>query len=245
LLRGIFRASEDHLHKDHDIHDPLAIYRALLKAQSANHELFLWQESAEHFYKFPTKIIKVDREGHQLKLKIALEYIGMVEQLWGLDNVSFYLPNGSFYLKLIFKRITPNGELLTTFPQEMIFFDRRSAPRFHPEKLIKIEFKSTSFKTHKNCYDFSRGGFSVIYTKSEQSAFELGQKISQLKITYDDLVVTCSAVVQELTPIKPFVFENIPYGYKKVSFRFVELNQDQKQKIASIIGHHLGIFRVS
>lgn len=233
------------MHKDHDISEPLAIYRTLLKAQSANHELFLWQESDEHFFKFPTKILKVDREGQILKLKIPQEYIGMIEQLWGLKEVSFYLPNGSYHLNLIFKRITPNGELLTSFPKEMIFFDRRSAPRFHPEKLIKIEFKSTGFKTHKNCYDFSRGGFSVIYTKSEQSAFELGQKIAQLKITYDDLVVLCSAVVQELTPIKPFVFENIPYGYKKVSFRFVELNQDQKQKIAMIIGHHLGIFRVT
>ncbi|GAB4021783.1 MAG: hypothetical protein Fur0010_24880 [Bdellovibrio sp.] len=227
-----------------DKNDSMSIYRVLVNAKEASVPLLLWHEEGEHFYKIPLKIMAVDREKSRIEVQVQFEHLDTIEKLWSLKSIRFYLSNGSYFFSAYFEKLLESGKLYLSFPLHLKFFDRRNTPRFHPEKLIKVEIVKEGLKFYKNCYDFSRGGFSIVFSKSENSAFTLGERIPQANIHYDEEVYHFPVIVQEITSIKPFVFENIPYGHRKISFQFSKLNSEQKKDLALIIGHHMGIFPV-
>ncbi|MBT3584090.1 MAG: hypothetical protein HN509_04230 [Halobacteriovoraceae bacterium] len=222
-----------------DVTSPIEILKKLTDSKNQGGKVQLWDGTNQHLSKTPMLLNQIKTDDDTLLFRPQEESLIILEDL--LKERSFlniYLPQGSYLFQVRWKHHDRNGNVGTYFPDLLRFIERRTSDRLYPERFIKIKFK----EQQKSCYDLSVEGLSVVFTKSEISDLSVGDKFPAV-LLYDALEINLNLEVTTVTKIKPFIFENLPYGHKKMGLKITELKPKDAKKLDALLNFHKEAFQ--
>lgn len=126
--------------------------------------------------------------------------------------------------------------LILNFPEGIVEFDRRETKRVLLGNPIIVNVSTDLKKYRKNVYDLGEGGFSILFGKTEVVDFVEKKTLSNclFYLGRNELAFDCEVV--KVFSIKPYEFENFPYGGTRVSFKFVNLHENIRNVILLYMG---------
>lgn len=157
------------------------------------------------------------------------------EVLGKSSQVKVYVPQGSYYFFSHIVEKGKNGKFYIKFPEALFLKERRSHSREYRLENLKVNLSFRGQLLRKNCYDIGQGGFSVILNKMEKINFIEGEDLDFADFLLMDIKLKFQAVVSQIIEIRPFIFEHIPYGQKKVSFEFKKMSKDKLLLLESML----------
>lgn len=129
-------------------------------------------------------------------------------------------------------------QVLFNYPNEIIQYERRKTPRVQLSQPIVVNIKLT-FKTYrKNVFDLGEGGFSIIFIKSESVRLEEKMVIPNISFFIGKTKIVLDCEVAKVFSIKPYEFENFPYGGTRVSFKYLNLTKENLKEIATYMQNY-------
>lgn len=196
-------------------------------------QIFLWKLKQGNLITLPCTIIGKDQ--FHLKLEISPIYTSHLESfVGGSGQLNFISPQECLMWKCEYRQVTQETqslELHISIPKDEYFYDRREFARYEflGEKIFSIKRGDKVLK--KQCHDISAGGFSVLMSSQEEPFF----KGEGFELLISDKPPGLKLKMTALKKMKPFELEKNPYALARVSFEFIEINEEWKKSIESFI----------
>ena len=219
------------------------VYKKLSMAKSQQTPLIAWLSNDSGVISAEFLLYQVDQVQGQLELKVLPDSFVYLEDLIRKGKeIKIYMPQGSYFFFTKVLEVKPDGKVSIGFPEVLFFKERRQSDRANPSKRLRVHFSINNKKFNKNCYDLSVGGFSVVFNHTEQSGFEEKDPVEWVEFEFDGQRIKLNAVLSKVVKIKPFVFENIPYGQKKVSFEFKAMSKPKVTELEKLVHYMQKIY---
>ncbi len=196
-------------------------------------QVYLWKLKQGNLQTLPCLLVGKDQ--FHLKLEISPFYISHLESfIGGSGQLNFISHQECLMWKSEYRQVSQakeNLELLISIPTNDIFYERREFARYEflAEKTFSIKKGDKIVK--KQCHDISAGGFSVLMTSQEETFF----KGEGFELLTSEKAPALKLKLTALKKMKPFELEKNPYALARVSFEFVDINDEWKKSIESFI----------
>lgn len=203
------------------------------RAQDA--KVYAWYILGNHVLWAEVRIQNLVRNKRELVFTVSESSAVFLEEIIsGRGKINLYLESAKLVFRCALKEFTEEGKLVLTYPDHYFVEDRRESSRTYLENSVKLKIQTKDKTLHRDCYDLGDGGLSFVISNQETTPFSLEDKLKvQMTLGEDSFVLNCE-VVSKIT-IHPFKFENTPYGGKKISIRYIDLDEKIKGKILKYI----------
>ena len=215
--------------------DERKVVKGIKKRRS---DLFLLSFVAGTLQKCPIKFQLDLPYKKQLQFSVPLVFIKQFEQnLKSKGTSTFFLDSmGCMFKAKINSFDSRTGTLWTSYPRDIAFQERRQKDRFilHRDMTFLYNMDEGGV-VNKKVYDISEGGFSLAFSQMERFRVEEGELLRNVFFQYGASVQYIDVKVLRILKPTPFELESMPY-VNRVSFTFVNMDEDQKLFVESIIG---------
>jgi len=212
------------------------IKQTLISCQKEQLQVFSWAMNSTQIVKAELKIKLIDVKTKKIHLvpdPKSKPYLD--DMISGFGRLHLIIPELSFIFDCELQQYNDDGVLVVTFPKYYRFYERRRFERIDPFIPIKVELKWKDKILQKDCLDIGVGGFSLVFSKTENIPFKKGDEIEEITITRIADKNKAKVKVANILKLKPFTLENCPYGGTRVSFSFVEPSKKLTTSILTII----------
>lgn len=223
--------------------DPLVLLDIIRDINNHNDELIIYDYISEEEKVKATGYFKEKDESNKtfklhFKDNDSIENVRKV--LVNKDRITIFNKRRAlcFYTRVKENLLDKSFNLVLNFPDEITEFNRRMSDRVLLGNPIVVNFDTNLKKYRKNVYDLGEGGFSILFGKSEH--IDLVEKAIHSNCVFyfgkNELDFSCEVV--KIINIKPYEFESFPYGGTRVSFKYVNLNESNKNLILLYMRDH-------
>ena len=155
-------------------------------------------------------------------------------------RIKIYFLNSSLFIFSKVESFKKDSNLLKlTFPEVGFFKERRAESRHLAEDTAELSFakatpwkgvQSVASRPIKKVFDISSGGLSFLMGKGESLPFSEGDRIDQVTLIIAGKKISVGLHVTSILKIKPFIFESIPYGNRKVCCEIIFSKESDRPK---------------
>lgn len=208
--------------------------------------LFVVQFFSGQLYKFPIQFHSHHSRLQKMRFTLSPVFVSQFEQLLsGSEEITFYEESLDCMFKcrlLSFDRL--QGDVQTTLPMSFTFEERRVENRIVVQQQMQMLYNEDHGHVLKKCvYDLSPGGFSLVFSATEQFRLKVGDTLKHVYISYGDKFQYFDSTVVNTLKLKPFELESLPYAFRRVSFSFDSLDEAQKVFLNYILEQESGLQR--
>ncbi len=199
-----------------------------LKKESS---LFVVQFFAGQLHKFPIQFQAEHTYLKKIVFLISPVFKVQFEQLLSSSKgITFYLDSLDCMFKCqieSFDNIT--GDIITSLPLSFVFEERRAKSRVVVSDSMQMLYNEDSGQViNKKVFDISSGGFSLVFSASEQFRLKQDQLLKHVYLSYDGKFQYFDSRVLAILKLRPFDLESLPYALRRVSFGFDSIDEEQK-----------------
>jgi c-di-GMP-binding flagellar brake protein YcgR len=223
-----------------------ALMLLLSKAKLDCEDIIIWRFAGGKKLKAFAKIKVIRKYRDELVLCPPNSQIEKFEDvISGTDIVNVFLPHDGVLFQTTIKSYEDNDLLTLAKPTQYAQIDRRKHFRLnvvdHSNLKVIIPSKKSLFakELHKNIYDLSVGGFSVLCNKSELRELYVEAKIKGIKFYLGKEVHMANISVVSHYELDPMHNSDIIYKCWKISFEFKKYKSEFLESLNNYVFEHL------
>lgn len=206
--------------------------------------LFLVSYFAGTLHKYPLEFKEEFSYKRQIQLQVPLVFISQFEtHLKSSGEGTFFLESLSCMFKAVIQSFDSlSGQLCIAYPKKIVFHERRENARVVLNSDLHFLYNLDSGGViRKRVYDLSMGGVSLAFSQVESLRVQEGDLLKNVCFQYGAMVQFINVKVLRILKPSPFELESMPYAFRRVSFAFVDLDDEQKIFIKNILESESGL----
>lgn len=156
-----------------------------------------------------------------------------LRKIIGLEQkIRIYIESEGLFLFCKVKEEGPT-KLCLSKPELHEFEDRREELRAGDLNDLKVQIlENEKILISKNCTDIGLGGFSIVLMKTEKNPLK---EETEKTAIIEKMGIQSKVQVLAEDKIKPFEWENTPYGGTRISFKFLDVSDKLKIRISKYL----------
>jgi c-di-GMP-binding flagellar brake protein YcgR len=212
------------------------IYKTLNECRKNKTMVFSWMFIGKNIFKSEMQVKSIKMDRNTIVLKASGHHIESLNKMvMGSGKVNIFCTEHSLVFQSHLKNLDKTGRMELAFPIKYLFHERRNAPRYYIDQEASVEFSIRNDVFTKYCLDLSEGGFSIVTNRNQEFPFGEGHTFKKMKMTIDKKIIEFNCEVRKILLLKPFQFENCPYGEHRISFKFTDIEQKDKETIRDFL----------
>ncbi len=202
-----------------EITDSVQILKTLQQEKNLATGAQMWLSISDQIVLAPFNLIKVDLESRSCWCQLKREDENFSTLLGRNPEIKCFFPQSGIYIFTTLHSFKKDSQLLKIkIPKVIYSKERRGDQRFDITGELSLKILDGEVNRSYRVFDISKGGLSIILSKTDRLAFEQSDAI------VEGLLMPFSIPIQlkmtSVLKVRPFIFENIPYAGKKISFQF-------------------------
>lgn len=214
--------------------------KKIIEAIKKGYSAVAWNTFDGVVEKCDLKLRALRKDYSEIELECIPENVEKLKNIIsGNVMVKIFIPELSISFKSKIKSATSIEKMKLAIPEEFSFYERRQHIRVNPERLSFAYISYTQHALRSQIHDISLGGFSVILAKSNKVSIEAKKKFEKVSIeVYGRKIVADIECTNSIT-LDNYKVESLPYGGFKVSFRFLSMNQLDREYLSDYITNQI------
>ncbi len=210
------------------ITDSIAIQKLLQQERNTGRGGEMWISISDQIVLTPFKLLKVDLVNRLCWCHIEREDEDFFTIFNSAPEIKCFFPGSGFFIFSRFHSLNQNSKIIKFhMPKYAVPKERRKEERIDLSGQLSLKIKDGAFERTFKIFDISKGGLSIILSKTDHFANPLVNQ--QLEGSLGPFSLPITLRVASVLKVRPFVLEKIPYAGKKLSFEFVF--EDEKKDL--------------
>lgn len=217
----------------------MTIDKIMIEAIQNQYSVYAWKSLNGEVEKCELKIKAFRKELGEVELEIpATENKKVADIVTGSREIHFYLPDSSVSFNGKIKLTLDEKKLKIFTPTDYSFYERRKNERVSLEKCFLV-FESNKAKIRKSIFDIGMGGIALVLPRTEKIMAKKGSTFENCILEVETRKIKLTIECVGTQSIDRYKLESLPYGGNKFSFRFVNLNKEDKEFLQNLITHKI------
>lgn len=224
-----------------EVDDKTRLIKILQREVTVGQHQKMWVLGKESIQLIPIALQKVDLEKGLCWATTTIDdEVEGTPILKANMRIKIYLTSSSLFIFSKIKTFKKESNLLKfDFPDVGFFKERRGEDRHLAQDSASLDFtKATHYsgtysvgsRPIKKVFDISAGGLSFLMGKGEAMPYGAGDRMEQVFLEIGGKRLRVTLQVSAILKIKPFIFESIPYGNRKVCCEIIFSKESDKPK---------------
>ena len=202
-----------------EITDSVQILKILQQEKNLASSAQMWISISDQIVLVPFSLIKVDLDSRSCWCQLKREDESFSTLLAKNPEIKCFFPQSGVYIFTTLHTYKKDSQLLKIkIPNVIYSKERRGDQRFDITGELSLKVLDGEINRSYKVFDISKGGLSIILSKTDRLAIEeSGAIIEGLLMPFS---IPMQLKMTSILRVRPFIFENIPYAGKKISFQF-------------------------
>lgn len=210
-----------------EITQQILIQKTLQQEKNSGGKGDMWVSLSNQIILVPFELKKVDLETGLCWFTLLREEENYDQIFSQSPVIKCFFPGAGVYIFSTCHSFFSDSSLFkTNFPTRMYVKERRKNERHEIDGGLSLKLVTKSISRTFKVFDISKGGVSIILSKSDHFTFEQNTLLEAILAPFS---IKLQLKQTEKLKIKPFVLENIPYAGQKISFQFSFETNRQRQ----------------
>jgi hypothetical protein len=228
-----------------EVKDKVTIFNLLSGAKENDSDVFVWRLIGDRKHLGKMRVESLRKTDNVLCLISIDEDENIVKEIVGnLGHVDLYIPDCAMLLRCDLKSTDRGVRYYLKIPSLVVQLERRQVLRLtitDPDSiqvhLTKSFKRSVTGTQHfaKPIIDISSGGFAFFVSKLELKYFQIGDDISEVKVSFDKYLFQSGAQVCSILEITPDEYNGLSYKVWRINCKFNSIDQISRKYLERYI----------
>lgn len=215
-----------------------SLKKNLINVMMEGQTVIVWSLRMGHLTRLRATIRTIKSDRNQIHLSLIDHQKHLLESLMGGDFlINFMAPSESLIFSSEVVKID-SEDMIISFPQTMVKYDRRKSERFKPLIDLELEIHSGGKSVRRDCFDLSEEGLGFLAMKNELKGFKEGDIIEKAFLIHGKTRIQVDLKLMRISKLAPFQISDSPYAASLLGFSFHGDNQISRHMVQKIILGH-------